>query len=300
VRIDREGLHLRQSDINDWLQCAEKFRRRIFDEAAGLSRATESDVALAGTTLHKFIEAELGERQVGLDPHAFAYEYYSGEAARFRSDPNVTFTENTFSSDSAAVNEIAKMVGMWLGSPLRADLLGRDPETLLVEWEFDELFTHIDSMPVYLCGTTDLVLIGDGMIDWKTAGRDYQRWEKQRWAVQPTVYTYAAARAGFIGQVPNLPADSGFDSGLTYPFEFVVFPRGRKGGIQHVDVNRGPEHWSWLAQQIGPMVRDIMVGQAQGWGDRWQMNDQSALCSDKWCPFWDSCKGAFMRDGWDK
>ena len=297
MRIDREGLHLRQSDINDWLQCPEKFRRRIADEAAGLSRHLESDVALAGTTLHAYIEAELRERKIGPDVRGFVGDYYVDAANGFRSDPNVTFTENTFSSDGAAVDEIVTMVNMWRDSDLRRNLLDRDPETLRVEWEFDQQFCTVGTTNVYLCGTADLVLVGEGLIDWKTAGREYRRWEKQRWAVQPTVYTYAAAQAGLLGG----RVDSERDSGLTYPFEFVVFPRGRKGGIQHVLVDRGRDHWSWLYMQIVPMVRDILMQAPFGWEEEpWQMNDQSALCSQKWCEYWSTCKGLYMKDGWDK
>jgi hypothetical protein len=33
-------------------------------------------------------------------------------------------------------------------------------------------------------------------------------------------------------------------------------------------------------------------------GMSWPMNDQHALCSPKWCPFWDGCKGSHVPVDW--
>jgi hypothetical protein len=250
-------------------------------------RNFESDAALVGTAIHAAIEYEFThgpQDRTTLDELALGR--YAKCAADFRSDPNVDFGENTYSgNDSKAYTDIVDLIGKWFGSHIRAEYMQYDG--VVSEWEFDVEFCKVDSVDVWLTGTADLLIPNVGVVDWKTAGRDYQRWEKQRWAVQPTVYTYAAHRSGYFDSTP-------------VPFTFEVFARGRKGGVQTVDVWRDEGHWAWLARQITPMVRSIVAGGPKDFSELWQMNDQHALCSDKWCPFWSACKGEHMTGGWER
>lgn len=292
MRVDDNGLHLRQSEINDWLLCPERFRRRMQEEYAAellgmVPINMESDAALVGTAVHHAIETELDDM-----PHRVtelvevASNYYTVMADKFENDPATQFTTHTFGTVDKALASVEHLINMWHQSSIRFELLYETDERLLTEWEFDVPFCEVDSLPVYLTGTADLVIPNSKIIDWKTAGQKYQRWEKQRWAVQPTVYTFAAHSAGYFDDMDRIP------------FDFWVLQRGGKQA-QQVDCWRSVGHWEWLAEQITPMVAAIVEAANIMWQNPWQKNDQSALCSAKWCPFWSTCKGLHVPEGWD-
>jgi hypothetical protein len=118
---------------------------------------------------------------------------------------------------------------------------------------------------------------GDKIKDWKSSSRGpYQPWEYKRWALQPTVYSWALAQAdGYSSCKPE--------------FEYVVMfsPTKRAPeGVQRFSVERGPEHYEWLKTKCTDIAQLIEVGL-----DSWPKNDNHALCSEKWCPAWDNCKG---------
>lgn len=286
MRLDSDGLHLRQSEINDWLICPERFRFGLVNVDEG-GIGFESDAALVGTAIHAAIEYEFTvgpQDRTTLDELALGR--YAKFAADYRSDGSVFFSENTYNGvDAKAFTDIVDLVGKWYESEIRAEYL--QFEDVVSEWEFDVPFCTIDGMKIWLTGTADLLIPEVGLVDWKTAGREYQRWEKHRWAVQPTVYTYAAHHLGYFSETP-------------IDFTFQVFPRGRKGGVQTVSVWRDEGHWRWLERLINPMVRAIVGDAPVKWSGVWPMNDQHALCSEKWCPFWSGCKGQFMQAGWER
>jgi hypothetical protein len=122
--------------------------------------------------------------------------------------------------------------------------------------------------------------------DWKTSGQEYKLWEKQRWAVQPTVYTWAAAQNGLL-----LP--DGFGD---YTFEYKVLKRSAKPSkFMTYRVTRTIRSWAWL-ERVVQNVATLFV--TMGIEDEWPLNDHSALCSPKWCPFWDQCKGQYVDGSW--
>lgn len=288
MRFDDQGLHLRQSDINEWLTCPERFRRGIVEAQSPEPVNHESDAALVGTVIHACIEYEFlngAQNRSKLDE--IALHMYAKMCHDFRNDPNTVFNEASYNGkDSKAYEDIVGLVEKWFTSQIRNQYLAYD--NVLVEWEFDVPIGRINDVEVFLTGTSDLVIPNVAVIDWKTAGREYQRWEKQRWAVQPSAYTYAAYHHELFDATP-------------IPFIFHVFTRGRSGDVQNVECWRGHEHWDWLRNQISPLVTDLIDGLERGWfTGAWQMNDQHALCSSKWCPYWSSCKGAYMEEGWDK
>jgi hypothetical protein len=287
MRFDEQGLHLRQSDINEWLNCPERFRRSIVESESEQPISHESDAALVGTVIHAAIEYEfLNGPQDRSKLDEIALHMYAKMCEEFRNNETISFNEASYGGkDSKAYEDIVGLVEKWFSSDIRHKYLKHD--NVLVEWSFDVPLCRINGVEIFLTGTSDLVIPNVAVIDWKTAGREYQRWEKQRWAVQPSVYTYAAHYENLFDHQP-------------IAFTFHVFTRGRAGDVQNVECWRGQEHWEWLRNQIGPLVTQLIDARDRGWVGAWQMNDQHALCSDKWCPYWSSCKGAHMKEGWDK
>lgn len=239
----------------------------------------ETDAATVGTALHAVIEHETnkGFFKTLKRLRTLGHEKYLGLLEEY-AEAGACYTRSSFGTDAKALAALDKMVGTWFASAERLQLQHED--NLKVEWEFDVPFRTFGDVSIRLAGTSDLVLLDRNQLwDWKSAGRTYERWEKQRWAVQPTVYTYAAAQEGLI--VPN-------QDGL-YEFRFKVFPRNG-GPVQDVPVFRSTGSVNWLEQQIGSML-NVMTAVPDG---PWPLNDHGALCGPKWCPFWSKCKGQFV------
>ena len=136
---------------------------------------------------------------------------------------------------------------------------------------------------VFLSGTAALLDLSKDtphVIHWKTSGGGpYREWEHKRWAIQPTVYTFAASYETGITDDPT--------------FEYVVM---HPKGVQRLPVVRTPQHWDWLAQKCDAVAKIIEAEL-----DEWPKNDSHALCAPTWCGFWSSCKGASLgADPWQQ
>jgi hypothetical protein len=155
------------------------------------------------------------------------------------------------------------------------------PRPELVEYTFKNVpLYEDDEYKITVNGTVDLIddwVESDDSgewecrkpIDWKTSSRgEYPVWEYARWAVQPTVYTYAL-RHEFPGVVW-----SDFTYGVMHA-----------DGVQDFSVVRGPSDWAWLQQKALSYAKMIESGTAP-------KQDNHALCSEKWCAAWAQCKGA--------
>ena len=96
------------------------------------------------------------------------------------------------------------------------------------------------------------------------------------------MYTYAAAYEGLL--VP--------DKWGEYEFCYKVFDTkgATPGPPESVLVKRSPHNWDWLRVQVENM---LTVQHALPDGP-WPITDSHVLCSPKWCPVWDSCKGGFV------
>jgi hypothetical protein len=111
--------------------------------------------------------------------------------------------------------------------------------------------------------------------------QQYKKWEKQRWAVQPTVYLWAAAHSGII-----FP-----DEKDVFNFNFKVLERKmRDVTIQTVPVTRTMSNFVWLER----LCQNIAIQMEVGIDREWALNDHSALCGPKWCSFWSQCKGQYV------
>lgn len=282
MRIEDDGIHLHQSDIETFMQCPEKKRLSII---AGINEESfTSDAAFVGTCLHAVIQHELVEGPMDdlFSAHQLgAWKYLQGFEEMVEKG-GVTYSRETFGDDARALAALERLVDVWWHSPEREMLMHMDPADYHVEWSFDRLFTTSESgMPIWLAGQADLVLPW-AVWDWKSASSPYQRWEKQRWGVQPPVYLWAAQDAGLISKNRE-----GF-----YEFQFKVAVRKAKlEPFQTVPILKSDAAFEWLRHEAENIANYV---EAVGFEKPWLLNDHSALCGPKWCPFWDGCKGKFI------
>lgn len=244
----------RQSWLKTATICPERGRR----ELNGTMPDRESDAAAIGTAVHAGIEAflkgELGRYKDAVD---LACDKFND----IEQHPSFTWSKY---SHRTAQDRISTYLAHWWG-------IKEQFTPLEVEWTFKKKFYEDDERIIYLSGTVDLVDKRLGLIDWKTSGSGtYDTWEYDRWAVQPTVYTWA--RHG--------------SETAQHPFTYCVMHRD---GVQQFTVWRSPSDWQWLTQRAIAFAKLIELNLSE-----WPMHDDHALCSAKWCPAWSSCKGAFF------
>lgn len=294
MRVDEAGIHIRQSDIGAYISCPEQLRRLYWDDRQGEEAyvGAESDAALVGTALHQLIREELDNGFFGnmADMQDFAEQFFHSQIASF-AIMGIPYNRESFKTDAKAAQLLSDLVTDWVYSAERDFLQGQDPQDRLVEWEFDVPFITVMDTPIWLCGTSDLVLPRQNMVwDWKTSGRPYDLWEKQRWAIQPSVYLYAAHHQGHVSFDPK--------TGLI-PFEYKVFMRGGKEirPAETYRVNRSAGSFGWLGKVVTNMVTMQLK---MGTDTEWPLNDHGWHCSPKWCPFFDTCKGEHVspRNNW--
>lgn len=285
MRIDTDGWHIRQSDLKN--TCLEKLRR----ETTMPDKRVENDAATVGTLLHALIEHELMHAPftTARESAEWLADEFVKTVAAFAAD-GIPYVRSSFGTDDKALDLLAKLAQSWSIADERGYLLTHD--NVKSEWNFDLPFTEVmvkkhgkkaEEIPVFLTGTSDIVL-PHAVWDWKTSGREYAQWEKQRWDIQASVYTWAAAQA--LGLNPD-------EDGL-YNFYFKVFIRGKVDQPQTVPVVRSRDSWLWLENQVSHLVNFVYN---MGLDTEWPMNDQDVLCSDKWCPHWSDCKGTFVTVG---
>lgn len=279
MRFDNDGLHIRQSDLKN--HCLEKLRL----ETVATGPRVENDAATVGTALHHVIETELGGQvfTTETDIRSYAAHTYLAMLEAYQID-GAGYVLSSFNTHDKAIDLLANLASSWYASSEREMLLARTD--VLSEWNFDLPFTEVEvkkhgkkaeTIPVYLTGTADIVM-PEAVWDWKSAGREYAGWEKQRWDKQSDVYTWAAHKSGLLH--PN--ADGLFE------FHFKVFLRGAVRSPQTVTVYRSSGQWEFLKDNLSRFVNFVYN---MGLDREWPTNDQDVLCSPKWCSFYDACKG---------
>jgi hypothetical protein len=275
VRIERNDdgsntLWVRQSSLGDAQLCPERVRNDILK----LVPRRSNDAAAIGTSLHSVIETDI---ITPFDTLADAMDW--GQQALSMIDLEEGIIWNNPEAD--ARDWINRFTDVWWRLQYRDDLIDRYERALVeVEWEFDVPFfsTHtLDTFwDVRLEGTADILDHETGeIVDHKTSSSPYKLWEKQRWAVQPSVYTKAAS--------------------IVYPdeqpwgFRYQVFVKRNNIGPEYHRVARDARHWAWLEDQIISFLP--LLEQP----DRpWPKTDDHALCSETWCSTFAAgrCKGA--------
>jgi len=244
----------RQSWIKDAMTCPERARRNL----AGTLPHRETDAAAVGTAVHAGIEAYLG----------------TDKSMTYREV--LTVCEDTFQeieahpsfvwakySHRTAMGLIDTFLANWweIGDKF-------DPQAL--EYTFNKIIHEDDERIIRVTGTIDLIDKNLGLVDWKTSGRGpYEKWEYERWAIQPTVYTWA--------MLDDVTLDR------PVPFTYNVI---HKNGVQEFTVWRDEPDWLFLKERLVGYAHLIEANL-----DVWPKHDNHALCSAKWCPAWGTCKG---------
>ena len=292
---DDTTLILHQSDIKHFLTCPDQFRVTNgilpggdFEKDPGLR--VETDAATLGTTLHAVIEHDIAH---GFKSKAEAERWgkqYMGDLVFGYITDGTEYRCESFGDDpTKALDALCKLIDRWWAAPRRTKLKALYADGWIkIEESFDVPFIHNRDgryKQVRLAGTIDIVNSYDHMIeDHKTSSSDhgYKRWEKQRWDVQPTVYTYAAAENKWIDRHEN-----------GYLFEFSLYTYKNGSAAMHIPVWRDTGQWGWLTQVVTNMVAMIESDL-----EHWPLRDDHALCGPKWCALWSTCKGAFVDEEW--
>ena len=247
-----------QSWLNTYMNCPEQAR---LDTHAG-----HTDATAIGTALHWAAEGVLRHGWGLAEARRQAVLMFTDLV---NEDAGVRFVQ--VKTPDTAIAYLSSCVDAWwhdvypcLGAPVA------------IEHEFSVWLDDYDGIEVRLGGTIDYVDDNGIIWDWKTAGDadKYGRkaWEHKRWSIQPTVYTYAWHHL----------------TDEYAPFVFAACLKGpQRKPAQFVTVERAEGHWEWLRKQIR-----TIIDQAHASPDGpWPLRDQHVLCSPKWCPVWDQCKG---------
>lgn len=300
MRLKDDTLWLHQSDLSHYVTCPEQFRvsngiqPRRPGESITITDDTyrvESDAATIGTCIHAVIERELRKGPfANLGALKTWAKGWMGRQIMEYMEAEVEYRTETYGGNAARIMAaVYNLCESWWASKERDYWMHRDHDSYYVEHEFDvEFVTRPENKlirQVRLAGTADIIDLQENrVLDWKSSGRAYQRWEKQRWAHQATVYTYAAAEEQLI---------SANGDGL-YRFDYRVFLRNNKvDEPQELTVMRGPGQWAWVTSMVNN-IADMMESDA----NQWPVRDDHALCGPKWCPIWNDCKGAFVSEDW--
>lgn len=266
----RLHLELRQSNLSTYQMCPESLHAELTDPQP----STWTDATVIGTAFHAAVEyALLEQREAEM---ASRETMYSVAANQVEEIGDWTFTRTARGNVQPTIEHL---IDTWHETSYGT----YEPE--LIEQPFKHLLWRDDQYDIWLKGTRDCVTTDGLVIDHKTTSslRSWATWEKQRWAVQPTAYTWATWREE-SPRTPEMPER---------PFAYHIV--ATDGTAHQVSVWRDQSHIDWLTQQaiqIATMVRTEL--------DKWPLNDSGWWCSDKWCNQWANCKGKHMRSDWTR
>lgn len=265
VRNESDGsvdVYVRQSWINDAVMCSERGRHGIIHPEWSIP----SDATIIGTAVHAAIEADLKREGDPVDTGLFVLEGLL--------DGEVRMVKYNAAQCRSYVPELFDQYQRGLRHLVRDRV---DEVEWTFEFPFDEFEVYGVPVRVHGKGTVDLVDTSCDLWDWKTAARKYSPAEKQKQAVQPTMYAAAAVAL----------------KGATWPvtFRYGVMVRDGKNA-QVVTVQRTERHVQWLREIVRPFIRMAVL---QGTDQSWPKNDTHYLCSSTWCSYWSVCKGAALN-----
>jgi hypothetical protein len=281
MRFDDHGdIYIRQSWVDTAFRCAERGRFAIVKPDWDFG----GDAAHLGTGAHAAIETHLQQLIVGetlsFDPRAIIRQAIDEKIA----EEGVRWDK--YSTVEQLVDNAERCYEGWVRG-----ILPVLEENDLIQGAHTEvkfcvhLLTLGDGRRVFLEGTSDFVPNHNSMWDWKTGGQPYRDREKQKYAVQGTVYTLAAV----LGGMPN-------DIEYRYPMDFTygVMVRGvRKSNPQLLTVQRTQAHADFMIERVKSYL-DLALNFTLE--RSWPRDDDHFLCSAKWCPWWVLCKGAHSID----
>lgn len=267
---DCHFVSVRQSWLNDAMLCPERARLKVnlpdWD--------SPSDATTLGTAVHTAIE------------HVLNYEASPNDMAFIMAEDIKQMSE-TKPFKWTSMKTIDQMIdyGVHMTEAWARDIYPEVERGGEVERSFTVFlneFEHTDGKPVkvFLNGTMDYVTPSGVVWDWKTSARKYSQAEKQKMAIQASVYAYAVKN---LFLAPDWPVQ----------FKYGVMTRSTNSVGQIVPIVRTEAHGEWLRSQVTNIVRN---GMRAGFEDPWLANDQNYLCSQRWCPFWSICKGAHLSE----
>jgi hypothetical protein len=257
IDVTADGYVFSQSWLGTYFNCPEQARLEMVGEMPRI----ESDATAMGSACHSGIELVLGGGTISDGLAACHAKFEELEAL-----PEFNWVQ--VKTRDTAQRMITKLFTSWVDH-----ILPQLPAVDAVELKF-----QLPLGPrMWLKGAIDCVDEHGTVWDWKTAGRPYEPWEKERWAIQPTAYTQAVANLGTYE-----PRDN-------WEFTYAVMLKSGRDPVQLVNVTRHQGHWDWLAKQCQSIVALIEADLPV-----WPLRDQHVLCSAKFCSVWAQCKGAFV------
>lgn len=267
MKIDetQKRIYVRQSWLGDMAICPE--RARLGHVRPDLR--TGSDATIIGTSLHAGIESVLDNRskEFGDMLEVVANEYETLEKTNYK---------KTNIDEEKIPAYLESMSLAFYNNILPNVELGGS-----VEHYFQApLNIEINGYGIWLEGTMDYITPSGVIWDWKTSSRTYNIKDKQKSAVQPTVYADAAVQ---LGLCPDYPVQ----------FRYGIMVRTETPKHQIATVERTEQHGLWLRHLVRGAVTSALK---TGYDDNWFMNDSSTLCSQAWCSYWEICKGAWCGD----
>ena len=276
--INGRRIYVRQSWLNDALMCPE--RARLIAEFPESRR--ENDSALMGTAVHAGIEQVLNGEVDARDISDFCVGWFRSKQSQLRDQGKDVFVTNTDPKNWDT--HIASMADAWVRDIYPHVPLGGQTEVKFEVKVAESMVQGYKEIPydLYFEGTADYVH-KSGLWDWKTAARKYYEAEKQSQNIQSAVYAAALTSLGMVDYAVN--------------FNFGVMIRNASSTGQIVNVTRTEQHSAWVIEQTISLVNSILLARTHLTSNqRWVMNDQHHLCSERWCPVWSKCKGSFMSD----
>lgn len=262
-----------QSWLNDLELCDERGRLDLVGELPRI----ESDAASLGTAVHAGAEFVLRDWKEYDSPGSLddAKQVAQLTLTEMIAMPNWQWKKY----DEASMRALADThVTNWYQQVLPK--LSPPDE---IEWSFKRTFHEDDKRQVVFTGTADLV-VDPELWDWKTSGRPYNIKDKQKAAIQPTIYSWA--RAAETGAAPP------------WRFNYVVMihpssktGKGATAQVQELSVLRHAGHVEWLRKRVLAVAEMIEAGLPH-----WPMKDDGWHCSTKWCPAYARCKGEHVGD----
>ena len=259
---------VRQSWLKDMLLCPERSRLSVTQPEF---KAT-NDSAAIGTAVHAGIESLLNDTCSVLDaPDVSLIRFKEMEAEGIR-HTNV----NPESWHGHVVN---------LTKAFISDILPVVPRGGQTEVKFEvPTGESVNGYELWFEGTMDY-LHKNSIWDWKTAARKYSLLEKQSQDVQSSVYSYAGYKLGVTTEKTA--------------FNFGVMIRVSNSYGQIVSVSRTKAHYDFVIKQaMSAVAYGFAMTNNTGvpTDERWLINDQHYLCSERWCPWWSVCKGAHISE----
>lgn len=267
-----------QSFISGMQKCPEETRAKW----AGEIPRTYTDSTALGESMHEGIQYLLLDKRDGGGAHGADLDTAIQVALHHLDGLEWKYTKI---SKAFMYERLPQMVGAF------AEHVLPTVEPAQVELPFRVPLYRGRHRTIYVCGTMDCIDTDGEPWDWKSASSEHEVWEHQRWATQPTVYTYAAWAMGEGLHELELPAFWDPPNMGERLFHYGVVMHD--ASVQTYDVWRDQGHVQWLKQQCSQIAWLIEHNVKP-----WVLNDGGWWCSEKWCGKWDTCKGAHVPVEW--